>query len=135
VGGGALILLDTRIWVWWVNGSPDLRPQQQEAISKHQSHGLAISAISCWEVAKLVEKSRLSLDREVLDWLTVALNYPAVRLLPLTPEIAVESTRLPGDFHQDPADQIMVATARVMQLALLTADEKLRAYAHVTTLP
>lgn len=67
------------------------------------------------------------------EWFEAALAYPAIRLLPLTPEIAVESTRLPGDFHKDPADQIIVATARIYDCPLITSDKRIRHYTHVQT--
>jgi PIN domain nuclease of toxin-antitoxin system len=63
-----------------------------------------------------------------------ALNYPGVQIIELTPEIATESTRLPGEFHRDPADQIIVATARVMKCKLVTSDEKILNYSHVKTI-
>jgi PIN domain nuclease of toxin-antitoxin system len=90
--------------------------------------------ISCWEVAKLVEKGRLVLEQPTKDWITAALEFPSATLLPLTPAIAVESTMLPGSFHADPADQLIVATARLLALPLATADKKLLNYPHVATL-
>jgi len=83
------------------------------------------------EVAKLVEYNRLSLPIPVGDWLDQSLAYPGVRLLELTPRIAVESTQLPGDFHRDPADQIIVATARIYDCPLVTLDGKILSYQHV----
>ena len=74
---------------------------------------------------------RLVLSVPVDEWIEQALAYPGVRLLNLTPQIAVESTRLPGDFHRDPADQIIVATVRVLNVPLVTADERILAYPHV----
>ncbi|XXS03098.1 type II toxin-antitoxin system VapC family toxin [Sorangium sp. So ce426] len=82
-------------------------------------------------MAKLVERGRLALPCDIDAWLRAALAYPGVLLLPLTPSIAAESTRLPGEFHSDPADQILVATARIHGCPLLTADAKIRAYPHV----
>jgi PIN domain nuclease of toxin-antitoxin system len=134
VGGGAVIVLDTHVWIWWVQGDPRLRHQDVERIEQAEATGLGVSAISCWEVAKLIERGRLALPLPVEDWLTTALSYPGVELLPLSPRIAVESTQLPGEFHQDPADQIIVATARVHTCPLMTADQKIRAYPHVTVL-
>lgn len=93
--------------------------------------GIAVSAISCWEVSKLVERRRLTLPCPVFDWLHQALAYPGVRLIELSPRICVESTQLPGDFHRDPADQIIVATARVLDAPLATMDDKIRSYQHV----
>lgn len=69
-----------------------------------------------------------------LDTHILALAYPGIRLLGLTPEIALESTRLPGSFHRDPADQIIVATARIYDCALVTSDNKILDYAHVETI-
>lgn len=129
-----VIVLDTHIWIWWVNQSRDLTDIQRRYIAEHQPDGIGITAISCWEVAKLVERGRLALTISVLDWVEQALQYPGVRLLDLSPRVAVESTRLPGTFHRDPADQIIVATARVHNCALLTADLNILAYPHVRTL-
>ena len=95
---------------------------------------VGVSAISCWEIAKLVEYGRLELPTSLDEWFDQALDYPGVQLLALTPEIAIESTRLPGDFHRDPADQIIVATARVYGCPLVTSDEKIVNYPHVTTI-
>jgi PIN domain nuclease of toxin-antitoxin system len=85
---------------------------------------LGISAISCWKIAKLVEYDRLTLPSSVDEWLDEALAYPGIIFLELTPRICVESTQLPGDFHRDPADQIIVATARVHNCPILQQTEK-----------
>lgn len=100
-------------------------------IEQHETDGLGVSVISCWEVAKLIEKGRIELSQDADVWMKAALAYPGVQLLPLTPQIALESTRLPGEFHNDPADQMIVATTRVHAVALLTADARLRKYSHV----
>ena len=127
-----MILLDTHIWVWWVDGSSQLTSQHQSRIEKYKAAGLGVSIISCWEVAKLVENARLKLQCQVEEWIEQALAYPGVQLLQLTPRIAVESTQLPGSFHRDPADQIIVATARIWSCPLLTADDRILQYPHVT---
>ena len=129
-----MILLDTHVWVWWVNESPMLTDAMRQTIEGHQGEGLGVSIISCWEVAKLVEYGRLMLPCAVREWLEQALSYPGVRLLELTPEIAVESTRLPGEFHRDSADQIITATARVYDCSLVTSDRRLLDYPHVATI-
>jgi PIN domain nuclease of toxin-antitoxin system len=95
---------------------------------------IGVSAISLWEIAKLVENGRLELPISLEKWFAQALNYPGVQIIELTPEIAAESTRLPGEFHRDPADQIIVATARVMKCKLVTSDEKILNYSHVKTI-
>ena len=128
-----MILLDTHIWVWWVNESAELSANLLQVIHAHQESGLGVSIISCWEVAKLVERGRLQLTLPVEQWLEQALAFPGVQLLELTPRIVVESTQLPGDFHRDPADQMIAATARVYDVLLVTADGKLLAYPHVKT--
>jgi PIN domain nuclease of toxin-antitoxin system len=98
------------------------------------SSGLGISAISCWEVAKLFEYGRLELSCPLEEWMEQAMAYPGMQLLEFTPQIAIESTKLPGNFHRDPADQIIVATARVYDISLLTADSRILQYPHVRTL-
>ena len=130
-----MILLDTHIWIWLVNGDKRLLQEYFEHTQEHEAEGLGISAISCWEVAKLVEGGKIILSLPVGDWLTQALTYPGVRLLDFSPQIAVESTQLPGVFHRDPADQIIVATARVYGCPLVTMDTKIRAYPHVQVAP
>lgn len=103
------------------------------SIQGHQSQGLGVSIVSCWEVAKLVEKNRLVFSCSVNEWLEAALAYPGVQLLNLTLPIVVDSTQLSG-FHSDPFDQIIVATARAYGCPLLTADAKILSYSGVTTL-
>jgi PIN domain nuclease of toxin-antitoxin system len=128
-----MIVLDTHIWIWWANESNRLSSNMRELIERHTSTGLGVSAISCWEVAKLVERGRLELSLPVQQWLAEALSLPGVRLLELSPDIAVGSTQLPGEFHRDPADQIIVATARFYDILLLTLDAKILNYEHVQT--
>jgi PIN domain nuclease of toxin-antitoxin system len=129
-----VILLDTHIWVWWVHDDPQLTMSQRQHLQDNEATRLGVSVISCWEVAKLVEVGWLTLPRLVGDWMRQALAYPGIHLFELTPAIAVESTQLPPPFHRDPADQMIVATARVHDVALLTADSKLLNYPHVRTL-
>jgi PIN domain nuclease of toxin-antitoxin system len=129
-----MILLDTHIWVWWVDDNQQLADRQRHIIQDNVRSGLGISAISCWEVAKLVEYGRLELACPIEEWMEQAVAYPGVQLIELTPRIAIESTKLPGSFHRDPADQIIVATARVYDMPLLTADSRILPYPHVSTL-
>ncbi len=130
-----MIVLDTHIWIWWVHDAPELPGEYRSIIEQHEATGLGISAISSWEVAKLVEKGRLTLPCPVDEWLDQALAYPGMQFLALTPAIAVASTQLPQPFHRDPADQMIVATARVHQCPLITMDTLIRAYPHVQLLP
>ncbi|NOU22755.1 MAG: type II toxin-antitoxin system VapC family toxin [Methyloglobulus sp.] len=129
-----MILLDTHIWVWWVHGDRNLSSEYSELLQQRQNEGLGISVISCWEIAKLVEYQRLTLPCPITEWFTQALAYPNIQLLNLTPQIAIESTQLPQPFHRDPADQLIVATARVYDCPLMTLDGKMRNYSHVNVL-
>lgn len=129
-----MIVLDTHIWVWWAAESGDLSEEHREAIDAHRNDGVGVSAISCWEIAKLVEYDRLELTMSLSDWMRAALGIPGVQLIELSPQIAIESTRLPGEFHSDPADQIIVATARMHDAELVTVDQKIQNYAHVSVI-
>lgn len=126
-----MILLDTHIWIWWVHAAKELTPSYESIILNNENKGLGVSIISCWEVAKLVENKRLKLPIDVYNWIDTALNYPGIVLMPITPEIAVESTQLPGKFHKDPADQIIVATSRIFNIPILTVDNKILDYQFV----
>lgn len=129
-----MIVLDTHIWVWWIYNDDKLTEQYREIIQNHENEGLGVSIFSCWEVAKLVELKKLALHCPLREWLETSLNYPGMRLLNLTPEIVIESTQLPGKFHRDPADQIIVATARVHNCPLLTKDDRILNYPYIELL-
>lgn len=87
-----------------------------------------LSVISVWEVALLDAKGRITLSMDCAAWVRQALATPGLTLAPLTPEIAIQSTRLPGILHGDPADRLIVATARAHGAVLMTKDRKLLAY-------
>jgi PIN domain nuclease of toxin-antitoxin system len=125
-------LLDTHAWVWWVTEDHRLARPARRAIEAARARGtLALSLISVWEVAKKVEKGQLVLDRPVDDWLDLAAARADLQLVDLTRPILVESCRLPQPFHGDPADQMIVATARDRHAVIVTKDERIRGYAHV----
>ena len=126
-----MILLDTHVWVWWVSGDRQLSPVHRRLILEHEAIGIGVSLISCWEIAKKVELGNLELEMPVDKWLDKALKYPGIQLIPLSLPIVLESTRLPQPFHRDPADQMIVATARIFDLPLLTEDRKILTYPHV----
>ena len=127
-----MILLDTHPWIWWVHDDARLPSNYRDELEYREADGLGVSVISCWEIAKLVEYNRLVLPVPVEQWLQQALSYPGIQLIDLTPRIAVESTQLPAPFHRDPADQIIVATARVHRCPLMTVDSKILDYVGVT---
>jgi PIN domain nuclease of toxin-antitoxin system len=128
-----MILLDTHIFIWWIDNSPRLSQNHRQIIQEQQENGLGISIYSCWEIAKLVEYGKLELKFSIEDWLEIALSHPNLQSIDLTIPIIIKSTQLSG-FHKDPADQIIVATSIILGIPLLTADEKIIAYPDVTTL-
>ena len=96
-----------------------------------ESYEIGISVFSFWELSKLVQGNRIALPVGLSEWLHRTIRHPKVSLLELTPEILEDSISLPGEFHRDPADQIIVATARVNNCRLITVDEKIINYPHV----
>ncbi|MDX2042446.1 MAG: type II toxin-antitoxin system VapC family toxin [Acidobacteriota bacterium] len=108
-----MIILDTHIWIWWVHNDPLLSQDFERYIRANVGGGLGVSIFSCWEVAKLDSGRKISLPVPIQEWLDMALADPGIRLIGLTPQIIVEANNLPGQFHRDPADQLIVATARV----------------------
>lgn len=130
-----MIVLDTHALVWWVTGDAALSTKAKAAINRELNGGeILVSAISAWEIAMLVEREKLVLSMDVGSWLATVQAIEAVHLVPVDPEIAVKSVELPGEFHKDPADRMIVATARKFAVPLVTKDEKIRAYAHVKTI-
>ena len=131
-----MIVIDTHILLWWVSGSGALSTAATKAIKNTLRKGgeVLISSISAWEIAMLVEKGRLVLSMDVESWLDEVSQIDGVRFLPVDNEIGVKSTALPGEFHKDPADRMIVATARKLALPLVTADEKILQYEHVKTI-
>lgn len=121
-----LFLLDTHVLIWSLEEAPRLGSEAKKTINWAAKAGrLAISAITPWEIAMLVSKNRLQLNLEVMEWVRWALARPGISLIPLEPEIAIESTRLPFEMHADPADRILAATARRLGATLVTADRSL----------
>ena len=130
-----IYLMDTHVWVWWHTAPEKLSPAVRDTIiNLDATDQLLMSVISVWEVAKLVEKNRLRLNIEIDQWVEQALNMSHFQLLPLSPEIAIESTRLPQPFHQDPSDQMIVASARLFDATVLTVDQQILSYPHVRVL-
>ena len=116
-------LLDTHAWVWWICGDSRLAPREREALDNlPPSERPVLAEISLWEVAMLVERGRLELDMDLERWLALASAPATVELARVTPAIAAEVARLPEKFHRDPADRLIVATARVKKLPVLTRD-------------
>ena len=124
------VLLDTHVWVWLAEGRAGVRP---EAVALMERAGeeslLRVSAISAWEVSMLEATGRLRFDVPCEEWVEKAFGLPGLSLMPLTPSICVRSSRLPGNLRGDPADRLIVATARELGALLLTRDEPILQYA------
>ena len=128
------VVLDTHAWIWWVTADRRLSRRGRAAIEKAAGKtDLWLSQISVWEMAKKVEKGQLALDRPLDEWLDAALEADGLQVAEMTRAILVDSCRLPLPFHGDPADQIIVATARSQSATLVTRDARLQDYAHVRT--
>jgi PIN domain nuclease of toxin-antitoxin system len=126
------LLLDTHVWIWLMEGIPMLGNKYKKMIDRAaQNTGVNIAAISTWEVSMLAMKKRIVLEKPILTWLNQALVLPGIELKELSSEIAAESCELPENdiFHGDPADRLIVATARVHGLTILTHDKKILSYA------
>ncbi|MBI3924529.1 MAG: type II toxin-antitoxin system VapC family toxin [Armatimonadetes bacterium] len=123
-------LLDTHVWLW-----SQLDPQQlggqTAALLLDREQELHVSTISTLEIARLVELGHVELGVEVEEWVRLAMDALPAVTIELSHSIAAESYRLPAPFHRDPADRILVATARTRSLALLTADRRILDYPHV----
>jgi PIN domain nuclease of toxin-antitoxin system len=125
-----VIVLDTHVWLWWLS-EPSLLSRTAAAAIENADR-IVISSISCFEVATAVAKGRISLDRDVLEWIEDAITVARMELAPLTPKIAVKATQL-GRFHGDPADRLIVATAMMETATLITKDRRIRNYPGVPT--
>lgn len=122
------VLLDTHILIWWLVGAGALSKKQAEVLDRIDSKGerYALSAISLWEIATLVKRGKISLQRSIDGFFEDLEDHSSIEIIPLTPRIALESTRLGDSFPKDPADQIIAATARVYGMSLITADTRIR---------
>lgn len=129
-------LLDTNAWLRTLGRSFEFNAAARALIFDPARAPFALSAISVWEVCTKFRKrpADLALQLPLDQWLGLALRPAIIGVMPIDAAIARESNRLPGDFHEDPADRLIVATARVHDLVLVTSDEKILAYPHVRSL-
>ena len=130
-----MLLLDTHVWWWAISEPAQLSPLATKTIQHAQQHQepLCIASISLWEFAMMVTRGRIRLQITPQEWFDHALHNAGTHVLELTPEIALETCALPGEFHKDPADRMIVATARIYQATLITKDQKILDYPHVHT--
>lgn len=125
------LLLDTHAWIWLFGSASDrITPSIQKRIEAAAARAeLCVSTISVWELGLLDIKGRITLGRPVEEWVAEALSKPGIRVVNLEPGIALAATRLPGAFHADPVDRILVATARHLDAGLVTADAAIHTFA------
>jgi len=130
-----VILLDTHIWLWLLHNPHRLSDAASQLIAAEEmQNGLLISVISVWEVAVKVSVGKLTLPLPIADWYQQARTHSGTVIEPLNPLDAIASTQLPGEFHKDPADRILVAIAQRYNIPLVTCDEKILSYPHVETI-
>ena len=132
-----MIVLDTHALIWWVNGDSKLSARARKVIESEMTVDggkILVSAITAWEIAMLVNKNRLVLTMDLIEWLDTVRSIDAVQFVPIDNEVAVRSVQLPGDFHPDPADRMITALARHYSAMLVTNDDKIRNYRHVKTI-
>ena len=126
-------LLDTHAWIWALEAPEKLPAPIRAMLLESENLPFGLAAISPWEVAKKASKGLMHLSMPVRQWVAHATQAPFIELLPLSVDIALESAHLPAPFHKDPADQMIVATARLHSLVLISADQRLHTYPHVQT--
>ena len=124
-----MLILDTHVWIWLMEGNQKLKPSLRKQIQKCVSEDrIGVSAISIWEIAMLESRGRIIFAEECGEWVKKALSAPGISLIPLSPDISIAATRLPGTIHGDPVDRIIVATARSCGGTLVTADKAIIDY-------
>ena len=128
-----MILLDTHTWWWALSEPEDLSPLARQHIEQTPFGQRCIASISLWEFAMMAQRGRIQLTISPQEWLNYALQQAKTRVLLLSAEIALDSCNLPGEFHKDPADRLIVATARSYDIDLVTKDQKIRDYKQVKT--
>lgn len=127
------VLLDTHVLLWLMNGDSELSVNIKDLIKEACKESLLfVSAISFWEIALLESKGRISLNMPVDLWAKKILSLLYVKVIDLNHNIAIESCKLPGEFHGDPADRMIVATSRLLNLPLLTRDQKILDYSSLS---
>jgi PIN domain nuclease of toxin-antitoxin system len=124
------VLLDTHIFLWLLTGDTRLGGENLGIIERRVASGgrICLSAISIWEMAMLESKGRIQLTQSLDRWISKALELSSANVVELSSEILIDSCRLPGDFHADPADRMIVSTSRINNVPLITQDDKILNY-------
>ncbi len=127
-----MILLDTHIWLWLLHEPNQLSSKAKAVIDLEEAqNGLLVSAISVWEIAVKSSIGKLSLPLPINEWYELARTHSGIVIEPLAPVDAITSTQLPGNFHKDPADRILIAIARRYNIYFVTCDTNILNYPYV----
>jgi PIN domain nuclease of toxin-antitoxin system len=130
-----MIIIDTHVWLWLLHDPSQLSNAARAKIEIEEAqNGILVSAISVWEIAVKSSLGKLTLPLSIDDWYALAKSHSGIVIEALNPEDAISSTQLPGDFHKDPADRIIVAMARRYNVSLITCDNNILRYPHVKTI-
>lgn len=129
-----MILMDTHAWWWAISDPNQLSERTQATIRKAGKGNRCVADITLWEFAMMVNRGRIDLKIPIEDWFDHALNHLGTRVIPINSHIARDSVNLPGEFHKDPADRLIVATARHLSTPLVTKDQQIRDYPHVVSI-
>lgn len=127
-----MILLDTHTWLWAATAPHYLSAKASETIADAQQ--VAISVVSCWEAAVAIRRGRLRVEHDARQWMLDVLRQHRIDVLPLSLNIAVAAGSFARELHGDPIDRVLVATAMAYDCPLITKDQKLRAFAPLTTI-
>jgi PIN domain nuclease of toxin-antitoxin system len=127
-----LIVLDTHVWVWWLN-DPSVLPTKARTVVREAAaeRAVYVSSISTWEVVLLAARDRIRFTMDAADWIARSESLPFLHFVPLDNAIAIRSVRLPEPFHNDPADRIIVATAIAIGAPVVSSDARIQKYPHV----
>jgi PIN domain nuclease of toxin-antitoxin system len=130
-----MIVLDTHAFVWWISGSSEVPAKALGYIRRAKlKNSIHVSSISIWELSMLVKNGRLMLSVPLIEWIRMVEELPFVKFVPVDNAIAEQSVNLPGEFHRDPADRIIVATARSLNMPVVTRDGAMIKYPHIRTI-
>ena len=123
------IIIDTHVFLWLMEGSFELQPLEIELINKIVNNGqVLVASISIWEIAMLQKLGKITLSTPIKDWVEQSLNQKGIVIVTFDVAILIESVFLPGNFHKDPADRMIVATSRIKKVPLLTRDQRILDY-------
>lgn len=128
-----MVLLDTHVWWWALNEPKKLSKKAHKLIKETPPDNRAIASISMWEFSMMVSTGKVEIKIPTDQWLDQAVNTTGIEVYDLNPKVAAESCNLPGEFHKDPADRIITATARINDITLITKDRKIIDYPYVRT--